>query len=49
MGLISSAIDFNIDMRKVAFELAARQMLINTNTLPDILKNAQTIYEWLTK
>lgn len=35
--------------RQLAFQLAARSMEINNSTLPDIIKNAETIYQWLTK
>ena len=35
--------------RQLAFQLAARSMEINNSTLPDILKNADEIYQWLTK
>ena len=35
--------------RDKSLELAARSMEINNSTLPDILKNAEEIYQWLTK
>lgn len=35
--------------KQIAFELASRSMDINATTLPDILKNAETIYQWLMK
>ena len=35
--------------RDKSLELVSRSMEINNSTLPDILKNAEEIYQWLTK
>ena len=36
-------------LKDKSLELAARSMEINNSTLPEILKNADEIYQWLIK
>ena len=49
MNATYNAAETNPNLRLIAFELAARTMEINPTTLPDILKNAGEIYQWLIK